>query len=115
MSQPVPSYTEADLDRVVARDYPGRVEQVLRILAQYGKERWHDEPLRVRMACLKLGKGDTRELEKYLRDACQDYRDVLAWAEYPTYMTAWTAEARTNAEETDWKQLQNWLYGRPEN
>jgi hypothetical protein len=112
MSQPVPRYTEADLIRVIARDYPADVEQVKGILAEYGKERRQTDQLRVRMASLKLAKGQTEELETYVRAACTDYRDVLSWAEYPAYMNARNPGAQQKAIETDWKQLQDWLHGR---
>jgi hypothetical protein len=45
-------------------------------------------------------------------NACADYRDVLAWAEYPAYMRARTPAAQESAVETDWKQLQEWLHAR---
>lgn len=84
MNQPVPSYKEQDLERVIAR-----------------------EVLRVQMACLKRADGGLEALE--IENACNDYRDVLAAAEYPRYLKAHGSEARQSAIESDWSQLQSWL------
>ncbi len=35
------------------------------------------------MAALKLSGGRLADLERVMSQARQDYRDVLAWAEYP--------------------------------
>ena len=57
-SQPTPTVTSADVERVVRRDFPAdRFTEVLAILAEYGTERWHREPDRVRLAALKLTAG----------------------------------------------------------
>jgi hypothetical protein len=108
MDQPIPSYTKEDLDRIVARDYPLEVSaEVNAILSActYGG-------IRVRMACLKLASGDIASLRKYVSDACTDYRDVLSWAEYPAYGSAYNRgeEATKKAIETDWQELQAWLH-----
>jgi hypothetical protein len=41
------------------------------------------EALRVRVAALKVSGGRLPELERAIAHAQLDYRDVLAWAEYP--------------------------------
>jgi len=41
--------------------------------------------------------------------ACDDYRDVLAYAEYPGYLKARSDEEKTAAMRSDWAQLQEWL------
>lgn len=108
--QPAASYTEADLERVVARDFAAEsVPQVKALLARYGKEAWQREVLRVQMACLKCADGHLGALERAVENACCDYRDVLGPAEYPAYYKARTPEAKKKAIESDWKQLQAWL------
>lgn len=108
--QPVPSYTEADLERLVAREFTPESRDAARaLLARYGVESWHREPVRVRIACLKHAAGDFKALEKAVSDACRDYRDILAEAEYPRYLTARDPEAKTRAIEEDWNDLQDWL------
>lgn len=113
MTQPVARYTVDDLQRVLDRDYDGHQEQVRGVLARYGKDAWQTGALRVQMACLKLAKGDPQAVEKYIEVARGDFRDVLAWAEYPSYFKgfmAGTPEAREEAIERDWRQLQAWLH-----
>ena len=110
MAQPTPTYTEADLERVLARDYPpDRRAHVKAVLARYGTESWQSEALRVQMACLKCARGDARQLEYYVGLACEDYRDVLAYAEYPRYLKARSNEEKAAAIRSDWAQLQEWL------
>jgi len=110
MEQQAASYTEADLERVIARDFaPQSIPQVKALLSRYGREDWQREVLRVQMACLKCANGDLEALEREVETACCDYRDVLSPAEYPTYRKARTPEAMQKAIENDWNQLQSWL------
>ncbi len=61
-------------------------ELVLDILGQYGHEGFHPEKDRVRMAILKLAGRDPDRIRYFTLQACRDYRDVLAGAEYPNHM-----------------------------
>ena len=111
MNQPHGSYTEADLERIIARDFSSEsIPAVRALLSRYGTEDWHREILRVQMACLKCANGDLQALEQEAEAACRDYRDVLSAAEYPSYFRARTPEAKDRAIEEDWKQLQEWLH-----
>ena len=111
MNQPIGSYTEADFEHVLARDYPAEsIPAAKALLERYGSEDLHPGILRVRMACLKLADGDLASLEGWVGLACLDYRDVLSPAEYPTYSRARTPEAKEQAIERDWNQLQAWLH-----
>lgn len=59
MDQPVPRYTDADLDRVIAREFPQEAfPEVRGLFARYGHEPWAREVLRVQMACLKCANGN---------------------------------------------------------
>lgn len=60
--------------------------QVESMLADYGEADYEREPARVRLAILKLAGADAEKVAYYLGQARQDYRDVLAWAEYPREM-----------------------------
>ena len=51
------------------------------ILRTYGET--DAEPHRVRVAILKLSAGQLGQLAHYTSAARRDFRDVLAWAEYP--------------------------------
>ena len=102
MVQPTPAYTAADLERILARDYPpDRRSHVKAVLARYGTESWQSETLRVQMACLKCAGGDAQQLEYYVRLACDDYRDVLSYAEYPAYLKARSNEEKAAAMRGD--------------
>lgn len=110
MAQPIPAYIEADLERIVARDYPpDHRAHVKAVLARYGSQPWQREALRVHMACLKCAGGDVKQLEYYVRLACDDYRDVLSSAEYPAYLKARSEQEKEAAISGDWAQLQDWL------
>jgi hypothetical protein len=80
MRESTPEATPADVARVVRRDFAdGDQEAVLAILAEYGEE----DVDRVRLAVLKLSKGDLKLLRQYMDIALVDYRDVLWYAESP--------------------------------
>jgi hypothetical protein len=80
--------TNADVERVVRSDFlPDRVPEVLAMLNEYGKERWHHEPHRVRLAALKIAAGRLEELRAQINIAKCDYRDVIASAENPPQYT----------------------------
>src|SRR5687768_4581170 len=113
-SQPTPKVTSADVDRVVGRDYPPEQRsEVLATLQRYGNEEWHREVDRVRLAALKLAAGSLTALRSHVEIAQIDYRDVLAAAEYPSYMKRdfhideLPAEERAKIIDDDWMQYQN--------
>ena len=107
--QPVPAVTAADLARVLEREFPGAAAaRAEAVLAAYGRESWHREPTRVKLAILKLARGDLAKLEAFTKVASTDYRDVLAWAEYPAYVDASRPE-RDAAIERDWRAYARWL------
>ena len=113
MNQRVACYSEDDLQRVVARDYPPESRAEARaILDAYGTEEWHREPLRVRMACLRLADGDLAALRRHVEIASHDFRDVLTAAEYRRYRYGRPASEQSGAIEEDWAELQEWLHRR---
>ena len=62
-------------------------EKAAELLDSYGSAAHEREPIRVRVAALKLSDGILDKLESAIDHAKRDYRDVLAWAEYPTELT----------------------------
>jgi hypothetical protein len=115
-TQPTPKVSAADVDRVVDRDYPpDQRAEVLATLQRYGKEGWHGEADRVRLAALKLAAGSLDQLRLHIEIATMDYRDVLAAAEYPAYMKRephvdkLPPAERAEIIEDDWNQYQRWL------
>lgn len=70
---------------------------------------------RIAAAILKLANGELNELNQLIKQANSDYRDVIAWAEYPRVFKAGfgelTDEEELQANKADWKEYQNWLNG----
>jgi hypothetical protein len=77
-----------------------------------------EERERVQLAILKLSGGDVEKLREQVRIAKEDYRDVLAYAEYPLEMESDTEKMSPGKVEKirrkDRKQYLEWLKGRPE-
>ena len=115
-TQPSPTVTGADVERIVRRDFPAdRTVEVLAMLDEYGKETWQREPHRVRLAALKLAAGDIKRLRYEIEGAKCDYRDVLGPAEYPGYTKRMfrigelAQEEQQRIIDADWRQYQEWL------
>jgi hypothetical protein len=62
---------------------PADQSSALALLESYGTAPYEREPVRVRVAALKLSSGRLEDLEQAISTAKRDYRDVLAAAEYP--------------------------------
>lgn len=114
--QPVPQVTAEDIARVVRRDFPpDQVDAVFAMLAEYGTQPWHREPERVQIAALKLADGDLDKLRNAIDRAKQDYREVLAPAEYPKYTKVGFRAVRLRSQQRqqiyrdDWQQYERWL------
>ncbi|HEY5701658.1 MAG TPA: hypothetical protein VIT83_06180 [Gammaproteobacteria bacterium] len=78
----------------------------------YGTESHERETDRVRLAILKLSGNTLDGMRRYLEIAKQDYRDVLAWAEYPNQTKAGPAletPDRQSLIERDAAQYREWL------
>ena len=116
MNQPIPDVTERDVVRIVQRDFPNKqFDDVISILNEYGTEGFHRSVSRVRIAVLKLADGDLQALRREINAAKRDYRDVLAYAEYPEYMHKVSPSSKIAEKErerilrSDWMQYLNWL------
>ena len=115
-TQPHPTVTGADVERIVRRDFPAdRTVEVLSMLDEYGREDWQSEHHRVRLAVLKLAAGDIMRLRYQIEAAKRDYRDVLGPAEYPGYTKRMFRIGRLAQDDqqriidADWRQYQEWL------
>lgn len=91
---------------------------VMSLLDQYGGEPHEQERERVQLAILKLSDGDMEKLRERIKVAKEDFRDVLAYAEYPLQMKSVTrkvgAREAKEIREKDRKQYLDWLNGSPE-
>jgi hypothetical protein len=90
---------------------------VLALLDTYGVEPYERERERVQLAVLKLSEGRLERLEEFVRVAKRDYRDALAWAEYPqetSYRVGALDETSLHAVRVDDQhQYLQWLRGGP--
>jgi hypothetical protein len=115
--QPIPDVTEKDVERIVRRDFPReQYDAVMRVLREYSQGRLPKECSRVHLAALKLAQGDLELLGLHIGHAELDFRDVLAAAEYPEYMStvAFRVSKLPRKEQlrifnSDWDQYAKWL------
>lgn len=114
MNQPVPKVTSKHVERIVNRDFPAeQVAEVMVFLDEYGKEKFEVDVDRVRLAVLKLANGNLEMVRKRIQDAKGDYRDVLSWAEYPTYSKNICSyklpeDQKQQIYSDDWQQYLTW-------
>jgi hypothetical protein len=104
------------IQRIVRREFPEKLHaEVFLMLKEYGKESCEREVDRVRMAMLKMANGTLEGLKNELSTAKSDYRDVLAYAEYPQQMrkvdpmSPPSEEALREIMLADLEQHQRWL------
>lgn len=110
--QPIPKITAEDIERIVKRDYPPKHYQEIRSLLETLQT---PEALRVKAAILKLGDGNLQKLKSMLKTATMDYRDVLAYAEYPYYFLNVQDQSGDDKKHNaivkrDWQQYLEWLH-----
>jgi hypothetical protein len=90
-------------------------DELMRSLFRYGSREGDHEPTRVHLAILKLSEGDPAKLLSNIEAALLDYRDVLAWAEYPEQMKSGKTEFNSPEDEyegilrRDREQYLQWL------
>ena len=92
---------------------PGSGVRTAEILAPLST---HPEADRVALACLKLSGGDPVKLKAAVDAALLDYRDVLAWAEYPRQMRLGPnapADAVQRARREDAEEYRRWRAENP--
>ena len=102
---------ERKLESMFPEDFTRR--RVRKILQGYGWGVHEREPDRVRLAILKLAGAELRSVEKYTGYAQDDYRTILAWAEYPRQAREWVmpdADEKQRMIEEDLAEYENWLH-----
>ena len=99
------------LERKLQRLFPSDEDRV-RVRAILAELIAGVEGERVALAVLKLAGSDLGELRRCVDAARTDYRDILAWAEYPRQMrlgaSAPAADLST-ARRADAAEFQRWL------
>ena len=110
--QPTPEVSDADVERVVRRDYaPAHVDTVLALVAEVEVR----EQPRVVLACLKIAAGNLDRLRGELANASGWYREQISEAEYPLASKRWSRIYSLPEDEVraifdkDWKQYSAWL------
>ena len=103
------------LERKLLSIFPDEFSRrrVRKILLDYGRGAHEREPDRVRLAILKLAGTELRSVEKYTGYARDDYRTILAWAEYPRQARQWVmpdAEEKRKLIKADLTEYEDWLY-----
>jgi len=92
---------------------PARRDDAIRALSRYGEEPHEYESIRVRLAILRLSGGDLGKLRNGVATAKRDYRDILAYAEYPRQADhdSWklTPEQNAELEAEDRRDYERWL------
>jgi len=63
------------------------------------------EKERVQIAILKLSGGDLEDLRTEVETAKRDYRDVLAYAEFPEEMNQWALSDKEEVSEEEEKRM----------
>ncbi len=90
--------------------YPSRARQAAaeEILGRYTGDSSNGS-FRVRLAALKVAGSDLTELERCIHLALQDYRDVLALAEYPRQLEAGFGASDKTLARQDLAEYEEWL------
>ncbi len=113
MTQFIPEVTEADVERVVRRDYPAETRAAIHELIRGVEVR---EKPRVVLACLKNARGDLAKLKGELANAGGWWREIISEAEYPNYtkkmfrIERLPVEERERIIEKDKAQYLRWLH-----
>lgn len=117
MDQHIPTVDRADVERVVARDFPAALgQQVLQALSAYGTESYQREAHRIHLDILKLADGDLARVIQETENAGCDYRDTILSAEYPKYgrkmfhMDKLPPVEHDRIIESDKQQYEAWLH-----
>jgi len=91
-------------------------QEIMEVLDQYGAESTERGRARVQLAILKLSEGEIERLADLVAMAKRDYRDVLAYAEYPEAMKlgfvgmqALSPEESEAVRRRDREQYRSWL------
>ena len=78
MTQKAPNITDADIERIIQRDFSQiDLETVENILSNYKTDSARERD-RVYASALKLSAGDIDLLKTYIDRANMDYRDIIA-------------------------------------
>ena len=115
----MPRISRKKVLEIIARYWPDvDPDEIIKILDGYGLERYEQGRNRVQIAILKLCAGQIERLPELVKMAKTDYRDVLAYAEYPEEMkigfvgmNKLSPEEALSVRRRDREQYLSWLGG----
>ena len=104
------------LERKLLQLFPDETlrKEVLELIYSYGNESHHLEPDRVQLAILKAS-GENPTIEQIQSNtslAKSDYRDLLAYTEYPREFEKWSmpeGPEKDAIRAADRKEYEDWL------
>lgn len=114
MEQKIPNISDDDIKRIGKRDFPQlEIIEIEHLLKGY-KSKSEAGKNRVYAAILKLSENNIDSIRKYVDKANNDFRDVIALAEYPNYSQYafdddLSDKKRRQLIKDDWEQYQIWL------
>ena len=114
MNQKVPKISEADIIRIIRRDFLKlEFAEAGSILSKY-KSTSEDGRMRVYAGILKLSHGNMELLKEFVLKANNDFRDIISLAEYPNYSKhafdkELTEQKRRELISDDWLQYIYWF------
>jgi hypothetical protein len=114
----IPQVDDSDVDRVVRRSFPEREhDQVRKLLSELSENNCLSLWIRARLAVLKLSDGDVSEVQKQIRPALVDCRDVIAPAESPRFWKIGfkgyrilSQQEKQKLIDEDFEDYEQWLY-----
>jgi uncharacterized protein YgbK (DUF1537 family) len=107
-TQPVARITDAMLERLIKRDYSNHINEVKQKLSLVDSDT-NKGRNRISAAILKLANGDLNKIDHYIEISNNDYRDVIAKAEYPRAFEFGFKSASKSTYLADWHEYSNWL------
>lgn len=114
MGQKIPRIYDATIKRIADRDFPLiKFIEIENILKMYKSESCKGAN-RIYASILKLSRGNIELVKKYVEKANNDYRDIIALAEYPNFLKHifdenLSEEQRKQLINNDWEQYETWL------
>jgi len=110
--EPVAKISDKTLERLLRREFGDHASEAKEKFLHV-KSNSPGGKNRISAAILKLSNGDLDKINYYIDLCNQDFRDVVAPAEYPRYSTvAFNETPRWKKRQyyfADWKDYSNWL------
>ena len=110
--QPFANIDDKTLERIIFREFDNRASEVKQKLKRVVISKPKNK-CRVSAAIIKLADKDINAIDKFIEVSNNDFRDVLARAEYPRCFDLGFGKLAKNRMRqiysADWKDYSNWL------